>query len=53
MGVEARQMEPDSTGMLVDRKVQDTNHRSYKFAEKFTQIYDQIAEEFPIFQRLK
>ena len=53
MKVEARQMEKNAKGELVDRKVQDQNAASYKFAAKFTQLYEQIAQVYPIFTRLK
>jgi hypothetical protein len=43
MKVEARQMEKDSKGELVDKKVQDKTAASYQFAEKFSQLYDKIA----------
>lgn len=43
VGVEARQMERDKDGILRDKVVQDPNHRAYKFAQKFTEIYDEIA----------
>ena len=36
-------MEQDASGILRDKIVQDTNHRSYKFAAKFTELYDEIA----------
>ncbi len=53
IGVEARQMEKDSKGCLVDKKVQDPTAYAYKFAQKFTEIYDEIAKIYPIFSRLK
>ena len=43
MKVEARQMEKDSKGELVYKKVQDKTASSYRFAEKFTHLYDKIA----------
>ena len=43
MKIEARQMEKDSKGELVDKKVQDKTAASYRFAEKFTHLYDKIA----------
>lgn len=36
-------MERDKNGILQDKVVQDPNHRAYKFAQKFTEIYDEIA----------
>jgi hypothetical protein len=33
--------------------VQDPTHRAYKFAQKFTELYEEIAEVYPIFKRLK
>jgi hypothetical protein len=53
MGVEARQLEKDKDGILRDKVVQDPNSRSYKFAAKFTEIYDEIAKIYPVFDRLK
>jgi hypothetical protein len=53
IGVEARQLEKDKNGVLKDKVVQDVNHRAYKFAQKFTEIYDEIAEVYPVFKRLK
>ncbi len=53
MGVDARQMEQDEKGVLHDKVNQDLNHRSYKFAAKFTEIYDEIAKIYPIYARLK
>jgi hypothetical protein len=46
-------MEKNTKGELVDRKVQDQNAASYKFAAKFTQLYEEIAQVYPIFTRLK
>lgn len=53
IGVEARQLEKDAAGILRDKIVQDPNHRAYKFSQKFTELYDEIAEVYPIFKRLK
>ena len=53
IGVDARTMETDSMGKLIDKNVQDPNHGAYKFAKKFTEIYDEIAKEFSAFARLK
>jgi len=36
MKVEARQMEKNAKGELVDKKIQDKTAASYRFAEKFT-----------------
>ena len=44
MKVEARQMEKNAKGELVDKKIQDKTAASYRFAEKFTQLYDKIAQ---------
>lgn len=46
-------MERDASGRLKDKVVQDPNHSSFKFAKKFTEIYDEIAKVYPIFTRLK
>ena len=43
MKVEARQMEKDAKGELVDKKLQDKTAASYQFAEKFSHLYDKIA----------
>ncbi len=53
MGVDARQMEKNEEGVLHDKVDQDKNHSSYKFAAKFTEIYEDIAKVYPIFARLK
>lgn len=33
--------------------MQDPSHRAYKFAQKFTELYEEISEVYPIFKRLK
>ncbi len=43
IGVDARQQERDKDGILRDKTVQDPNSKAYLFAQKFTEIYDEIA----------
>jgi hypothetical protein len=33
--------------------VQNQNHRSYKFAKRFTEVYEELSKIYPIFARLK
>ncbi|CAK65216.1 unnamed protein product (macronuclear) [Paramecium tetraurelia] len=49
---QARQIERVNS-QLQDKQAQDINDMSYQFAEKFTELYDQIAIHYPIFNRLK
>lgn len=53
MCVKAKLMMINSSNELIDLEVQDVNDESYKFADKFTKLYDVIAQEYPIFEELK
>ena len=53
IGVEAREMEISPDGTLKDKVIQNCNHHAYAFATKFTELFDYIAEEYPVFIRLK
>jgi Lipase (class 3) len=53
IGVRARMMEINAEGILEDKISQDFNNGIFQFANKFTEIYDEIAVEFPVFNRLK
>ena len=53
LGVEAREMEISKTGILIDKKIQNSYSPCYKFAEIFSNLYDEIADHYPIFNRLK
>eukprot|EP01022_Parablepharisma_sp_SALTPOND_P027398 TRINITY_DN664_c0_g1_i7.p1 TRINITY_DN664_c0_g1~~TRINITY_DN664_c0_g1_i7.p1 ORF type:complete len:835 (-),score=47.67 TRINITY_DN664_c0_g1_i7:157-2661(-) len=53
MCVKARQMMVNSKHELEDAEVQDVNDESYKFASVFTKLYEDIANEYPIFTELK
>ncbi|CAD8108207.1 unnamed protein product [Paramecium primaurelia] len=49
---QARQIERINS-QLQDKQAQDINDMSYQFAQKFSELYDQIAIHYPIFNRLK
>ncbi|EAS00403.1 peptidoglycan-binding domain protein (macronuclear) [Tetrahymena thermophila SB210] len=51
--VDARQMEQDSQGRLIDKVVQDKNDPCYMFAKKFSELYPVICKHYPCFERLK
>ena len=51
--VDARIMEIGSDGKLKDKTVHNENNPATFFAKRFTQLYDEIAKEFPVFNRLK
>ncbi|KAL4503382.1 hypothetical protein ABPG72_000988 [Tetrahymena utriculariae] len=51
--VDARQMEQDSQGRLIDKIVQDKNDPCYIFAKKFSELYPIICKHYPCFERLK
>ena len=53
MGVDARNMEIGSDGRLRDKVIQAENNCACRFAKRFAEIYDKIAEEIPVFRRLK
>ncbi|KAL4454950.1 hypothetical protein ABPG74_006332 [Tetrahymena malaccensis] len=51
--VDARQMEQDSQGRLIDKLVQDKNDPCYIFAKKFSELYPIICKHYPCFEKLK
>ena len=53
LGVDAREMEISQNGTLTDRKNQNFNSPCYNFANIFSDLYDEIAEYYNIFNRLK
>ena len=53
LGVDARELEISGNGTLTDKKVQNLNSSCYKFSEIFSNLYDEIAKYYPIFDRLK
>ena len=53
LGVDAREMEISQNGILIDKKNQNLNSPCYKFAELFSNLFDDIAKYYPIFDRLK
>ena len=53
LGVDARQMEVGNKGILEDRIDQNPEHLCYKFAKKFSEVYDDVGRVYDIFNRLK
>ena len=53
LGVDARQMEVGNKGTLEDRIDQNPEHLCYKFAKKFSEVYDDVGRVYDIFNRLK
>ena len=53
LGVDARELEISKNGTLVDKKIQNLDLPCYKFAEIFSNLYDEIGKYYKIFDRLK
>ena len=53
LGVDARQMMVGNKGTLEDRIDQNPEHLCYKFAKKFSEVYDNVGNVYDIFNRLK
>ena len=53
MKVDSNFMKICPDGSLDNITIQDNNNLVASFANKFTELYDEIAKEFPIFNRLK
>jgi hypothetical protein len=53
LGVDARQMIVGNKGTLEDRIDQNPEHLCYKFAKKFSEVYNDVGNVYEIFNRLK
>ena len=53
LGVDARQMMVGNKGTLEDRIDQNPEHLCYKFAKKFSEVYNDVGNVYEIFNRLK